>query len=96
MTLLASLRFLCRALSVQPLPSGGARVRRYPLARPLRPPASENLAMAARRGKPRGLGWALNHKLKRELRDRIRTLNMGLEDRIDNAIGSLPADNGRR
>ena len=50
---------------------------------------AENLAMAARRGKPRGLGWALTLKLKRELRDRIRTLNMGLEDHIDNAIGSL-------
>ena len=50
---------------------------------------AENLAMAARRGKPRGLGWALNHKLKRDMRDRIRTLNMGLEDRLDNAIGSL-------
>src|SRR4051794_31219435 len=50
---------------------------------------AENLAMAARRGKRRGLGWALNPKLKRELRDRIRTLNMGLEDRLDNAIGSL-------
>ena len=50
---------------------------------------AENLAMAARRGKPRGLGWALTPKLKRELRDRIRTLNMGLEDRLDNAIGSL-------
>jgi putative ABC transport system ATP-binding protein len=31
----------------------------------------------------------LNAKLKSELRDRIRSLNMGLEDRIDNAIGSL-------
>jgi putative ABC transport system ATP-binding protein len=50
---------------------------------------AENLAMAARRGKRRGLGWALNPKLKRELRDRIRTLNMGLENRLDNAIGSL-------
>jgi len=50
---------------------------------------AENLAMAARRGKPRGLGWALPHKLKNELRDRIRVLNMGLEDRIENAIGSL-------
>jgi len=50
---------------------------------------AENLAMAARRGKTRGLGWALNHKLRSELRDRIRALNMGLEDRIDNAIGSL-------
>jgi putative ABC transport system ATP-binding protein len=50
---------------------------------------AENLAMAARRGKPRGLGLALNHNLKRELRDRIRALNMGLEDRLDNAMGSL-------
>ena len=50
---------------------------------------AENLAMAARRGKPRGLGWALKRKFKGELRDRIRTLNMGLENRLDNAIGSL-------
>lgn len=50
---------------------------------------AENLALAARRGRPRGLGWALNRKLKGEFRDRIRTLNMGLENRLDNAIGSL-------
>ncbi len=50
---------------------------------------AENLALATRRGRPRTLGWALNAKLKSELRDRIRSLNMGLEDRIDNAIGSL-------
>ena len=50
---------------------------------------AENLAMAALRGRPRGFGWALNARLKGEIRDRIRTLNMGLEDRVDNAIGSL-------
>jgi putative ABC transport system ATP-binding protein len=50
---------------------------------------AENLALAARRGQPRGLGWALNPKLRQQNRDRIRSLNMGLEDRIDNAIGSL-------
>jgi putative ABC transport system ATP-binding protein len=50
---------------------------------------AENLAMAARRGKSRGLGWALTRKFKGQLRDRVRTLNMGLENRIDNAIGSL-------
>src|SRR5215831_4528483 len=50
---------------------------------------AENLALAARRGQPRGLGWALNGRLNGELRDRVRTLNMGLEDRLDNAIGSL-------
>ncbi len=50
---------------------------------------AENLAMAARRGHPRGFGWALPRKLRESLRDRIRTLNMGLENRLDNAIGSL-------
>jgi putative ABC transport system ATP-binding protein len=50
---------------------------------------AENLAMAARRGRPRGFGWALNRKLRDSLRDRIRSLNMGLENRLDNAIGSL-------
>jgi len=50
---------------------------------------AENLALAARRGKPRGFGWALDKQLQSELRDRIRTLNMGLEDRLGNAIGSL-------
>jgi putative ABC transport system ATP-binding protein len=50
---------------------------------------AENLALAARRGRPRGLGWALNSRLRGGLRDRVRSLNMGLEDRLDNAIGSL-------
>lgn len=50
---------------------------------------AENLALASRRGHPRGLGWALGSKVRRELQERIRTLNMGLESRLDNAIGSL-------
>jgi len=50
---------------------------------------AENMALAARRGKPRGLSWALKGKLLGELRDRVRTLNMGLENRLHNAIGSL-------
>jgi putative ABC transport system ATP-binding protein len=50
---------------------------------------AENLALAARRGLPRGLGWALGPRLKAEVRDRVRQLNMGLEDRLDNAIGTL-------
>lgn len=50
---------------------------------------AENLALAVRRGLPRGLRWALPRKLKAELRDRVRALNMGLENRMDNAIGSL-------
>jgi len=50
---------------------------------------AENLALASRRGLPRGLGFALRPRLKSEMRDTIRQLNMGLEDRLDNAIGTL-------
>lgn len=50
---------------------------------------AENFALATHRGKPRGLGWALSRKLMSPLRDRVAALRMGLEDRLDNAIGSL-------
>jgi putative ABC transport system ATP-binding protein len=50
---------------------------------------AENLALASRRGLSRGLGFALRGRMKGEMRDAIRQLNMGLEDRLDNAIGSL-------
>jgi putative ABC transport system ATP-binding protein len=50
---------------------------------------AENLALAARRGRSRGLGLAVNRRMKNELRDRVRSLNMGLEDRLGNAIGTL-------
>jgi putative ABC transport system ATP-binding protein len=50
---------------------------------------AENLVLAAKRGRPRGLGWALRRKIRTDLRDRIRQLNMGLEDRLDDPIGTL-------
>ena len=50
---------------------------------------AQNLALAARRGRPRGLGWALRRSMRDELRDRVRRLNMRLEERLDNPIGSL-------
>ena len=50
---------------------------------------AENLALAAKRGKMRGLTWALSGGVKREFRDRVRRMGLGLEDRLDNAIGSL-------
>ena len=50
---------------------------------------AENLVLASRRGKTRGLGLAVSRRVRDELRDRIRPLNMGLEDRLDNPIGSL-------
>ena len=49
----------------------------------------ENLALADGRGRPRGLGWLLTSKRRQQLRDRVAELGMGLEDRLDNAIGSL-------
>ena len=50
---------------------------------------AENLALAARRGQRRHLGWALPGTLLAEVRDRVSQLRMGLEDRLGNAIGSL-------
>ncbi len=50
---------------------------------------AENFSLAAKRGRARGCGWALHKKLMGELRERTRELKMGLEDRLDNAIGSL-------
>jgi putative ABC transport system ATP-binding protein len=50
---------------------------------------AENLALAARRGRSRGLAWALGPHLRAEIQERVRQLNLGLENRLDNAIGSL-------
>ncbi len=50
---------------------------------------AENLALAARRGRKRFLGWALPKKLKTEMRDQVSQLKMGLEDRLANPIGTL-------
>ncbi len=50
---------------------------------------AENIALASKRGLPRGLGWALGATRHAEIRDRVRALGMGLEDRLDNPIGTL-------
>src|SRR5690242_16874831 len=50
---------------------------------------AENLALATRRGLPRTLGWVLRGDRQGEMRDAIRRLNMGLEDRLPNPIGTL-------
>jgi putative ABC transport system ATP-binding protein len=49
----------------------------------------ENLALAAKRGKKRGLGWGLTSSVVQELKFRVKTLNMGLEERLDSPIGKL-------
>ncbi|MCX6272904.1 MAG: ATP-binding cassette domain-containing protein, partial [Bacteroidetes bacterium] len=50
---------------------------------------AENLAMASKRGKKRGLGKALSTEFAKESRERTSALNMGLEDRLDIPIGKL-------
>lgn len=50
---------------------------------------AENLALATKRGQSRGFGWALPRTVTTQFHDRVRQLNMGLEDRLDNPIGSL-------
>jgi putative ABC transport system ATP-binding protein len=50
---------------------------------------AENFALAMRRGLFRGLDWATSTQRMNELHDRVRELKMGLENRLDTAIGSL-------
>ncbi|MGV8096591.1 MAG: ABC transporter ATP-binding protein [Mangrovibacterium sp.] len=50
---------------------------------------AENIVMAMRRGQPRPLKIAVTSKVKEEIAERVRMLKMGLEDRLDNPIGTL-------
>ena len=50
---------------------------------------AENLVLSARRGQRRTLGWALNSTLRAQIHESVKSLGMGLENRLDNAIGSL-------
>src|SRR5262249_632880 len=84
---------------------GGADVTRWPEHRrakfigplfqnPFTPtppnmPIPQHLPLAAHRGQSRRLDWLLRHNLVRQFRDRVSQLNMGLEDRLKNPIGSL-------
>jgi putative ABC transport system ATP-binding protein len=50
---------------------------------------AENLALADRRGARRGLRWALGGTGRAALREKVRHMQLGMEDRLDNLIGSL-------
>lgn len=50
---------------------------------------AENLALAARRGQVRGLGFALSAGWRDELRDRVAAMGLGLEDKIDKPMDTL-------
>ena len=49
----------------------------------------EHLAMAARRGKRRTLGWGITGKEKDEYREMLKILDLGLEDRLTSKVGLL-------
>ena len=49
----------------------------------------ENLALAARRGQPRGLGWAITKQERERYRELLKTLDLGLEDRLTSKVGLL-------
>lgn len=49
----------------------------------------ENLALAARRGKGRGLRWGINKTEKDKYRELLKMLDLGLEDRMEAKVGLL-------
>lgn len=49
----------------------------------------ENLALAKRRGKIRGLGWGISRKEKEEYRELLASLGLGLENRMTSKVGLL-------
>ncbi|MBO5248522.1 MAG: ABC transporter ATP-binding protein [Clostridia bacterium] len=49
----------------------------------------ENLALAKRRGKRRGLGWSITSKERAEYREMLAQLGLGLEDRMTSKVGLL-------
>ena len=49
----------------------------------------ENLALASRRGKRRTLRWGVQKKEREEYRQLLRTLDLGLEDRMTTKVGLL-------
>ena len=49
----------------------------------------ENLALAARRGKRRGLRWGVMKAERADYQERLRALDLGLEDRMTAKVGLL-------
>jgi len=50
---------------------------------------AENLSLASKRGMNRGLGMAIGKDVYNNLKEKVFSLNMGLENRLDNIIGRL-------
>ena len=49
----------------------------------------ENMALAARRGQRRGLGWGITRAERAEYRQLLERLDLGLEDRLTSKVGLL-------
>lgn len=49
----------------------------------------ENLALAARRGQRRGLGWGISKQERDQYQEMLRNLDLGLEDRLTSKVGLL-------
>lgn len=49
----------------------------------------ENLALASRRGKRRGLGWGITKAEREHYRELLTPLGLGLEDRLSTKVGLL-------
>lgn len=49
----------------------------------------ENLALAARRGQRRGLGWGITKAERAEYREMLESLDLGLENRLTSKVGLL-------
>lgn len=49
----------------------------------------ENMAIAARRGERRGLGWGITKKEREHYRELLKELDLGLEDRLTSKVGLL-------
>ena len=49
----------------------------------------ENMAIAARRGGRRGLGWGITKKEREHYRELLKELDLGLEDRLSSKVGLL-------
>ena len=49
----------------------------------------ENMAMANCRGKRRGLSWGITKKEKEMFREKLKMLDLGLEDRMTSKVGLL-------
>ena len=49
----------------------------------------ENMAIAARRGERRGLGWGITKKERERYKEALKELDLGLEDRLTSKVGLL-------